>query len=112
MFGVFIRSRKLDECESCARRAGDCIKADAAGRGFFTGLSTLTPRLVVEALWVLSSSWDARVVLEALEIESRILWNFRLVVLKATVIVYLREDDELRWGVMLVRTGDNQCGML
>lgn len=93
-FDVFIRSRKLDEREACARKTGDCTKADA-GRGFLTGLSTFTVRLVVEALLVLSSSWDARLVLEAFEIESRILWNFRLVVLKATDIVNLRQDDGL-----------------
>lgn len=88
-------SRKLDEGEPCAREAEDCTKADA-GRGFLTGLSTFKARLVVEAL-VLSSSLDARVVLEAFDIESKILWNFRLDVLKAMGILILKG------GVMYLR---------
>lgn len=50
-------------------------------------------RLVVEALLGLSSSLDASVVLDAFEMESRILWNFRFVVLKARDIAILGEDD-------------------
>lgn len=38
--------------------------------------------------------------LEALEMESRILWNFRLVVLNATDIILCtcEKMDELQWG--------------
>ena len=72
--------------------------APNAERALLAGLSAtcafefkFVERLVVEALVDRSCcSGDARVVLEALEMESRILWNFRLVVLSATDIVIYR----------------------
>lgn len=79
---------RAGEYTPCAREGEECAKADAARARLF-GLSAFvfefTARLEVEAFFC-----DARVVLEALEMESRILWNFLLVVLSATDMVNLR----------------------
>lgn len=60
-----------------------CTTADVGrvSRGFLAGDSRFGGRVAVEAL--VRSSFVARLVLDALEIESSILWNFRLVVLSA-----------------------------
>ena len=54
-------------------------------RAFLAGDSNVEGRVVVEAFFV--SLGGTSEVLDALEIESRILWNFRLVVLSATAIL-------------------------
>lgn len=43
-------------------------------------------RVVVDALYVLWFDFEASEVLDALEMESRILWNFRFVVLNAVPV--------------------------
>ena len=70
------RTRALD---------GTCADVGRAIRGFFAGGSILAGSVVVEALcllWLVASD-----VLDAFEIESRILWNFLFVVLKAVGIL-------------------------
>lgn len=52
-------------------------------RAFFAGDSKFDGRVVVEAL---DFSCEDKAVLDALEMESRILWNFRFVVLSAVGI--------------------------
>ena len=61
----------------------DGTRADTGrlSRGFLAGVSRLEGRVVVEVLF--PSFFNASEVLEALEMESRIWWNFRLVVLSA-----------------------------
>lgn len=68
-------------------RGTGVTKADTGRlvRAFLAGDSNVEGRVVVEAFFV--STCGTSEVLDALEIESRILWNFRLVVLSATVIL-------------------------
>ena len=55
------------------------------GRNFLAGDSKVSERFVVDSL--ARSCLGGREVLEALEMESRILWNFRLVVVSAAGIL-------------------------
>ena len=66
----------------------EVTKADTgrAVRALLAGDSRVADNVVVEALSSISLG-GTREVLEALEMESRILWNLRLVVLSATVML-------------------------
>ena len=68
-------------------------EAGRSMRGFFAGGSIAAGRVVVEALLYLSwVDFAFSEVLDALEMESRILWNLRLVVLIAVPVGILRKS--------------------
>ena len=77
------------------RRLGETYaEAGRWVRGLFAGGSIAAGRVVVEALLLLYLSWldfAFSEVLDALEMESRILWNLRLVVLIAVPVGILGE---------------------
>lgn len=73
-------------------------------RGFLAGDSRVVGRVVVEAFFCCVTT--GRDGLEVLAMESRILWNFRFVVLSATGIVSGRINVNARFGRVRLRVED------
>lgn len=65
---------------------GTYAEAGRMIRGFFAGGSIVAGRVVVEAWYLSGFDFVFSEVLDALEMESRILWNLRFVVLIAVPV--------------------------
>lgn len=71
---------------------GTYAEAGRRTRGFFAGGSIVAGRVVVEAWYLSGFHFVFSEVLDALEMESRILWNLRFVVLIAVPVGILRSQ--------------------